>query len=192
MTGRSKGYCENCNSNVVHVRSFHRRLAYFMDRITGSFLAKFGIGPWQCVDCGYRRLRLLPSMESARKISDRPESVDASVPVGNFLKTEHSLTHATTDADRFSEKYRIGIVEKLLKGTSTFSKVCSELSVSEIELQRWIKDYLQLQLDNVVAANSTDLISTEYAGVSDHRPVNWTEETRQDTVIESTAVRKPR
>lgn len=193
MVNRQTGFCENCNSNVVHVRVFQRRFWYWLDRMTFSFLGCLGMGPWQCVDCGDRNMWLLRIRKAARAISEKSDTVDTSQPVGNYLRTEQSLAHSVSDESRFSEKYRIGIVEKLLEGKSTVSRTCNELGVAELTIQRWMKEYMQQQLDKVTKAAAGSLIAANPAGSEAPEPVNWSaDELAGGTVIESSAVRKPR
>ena len=192
MINRETGFCSNCNSNVVHVRIFKSRFTYWIDRLTFSFLAMLGIGPWQCVDCGTRNFLLPAKKEDAqRKISEKEEQPKPDMAVGNFIRTEHSLAHAVSDESRFSIKYRMGIVEKLLSCKQSVSKTCQELNVSEIELQRWIKEYLQREIDKATAAASGAVIIREDAGHEAPEPVDWSPEENLGLVIESTAVRKP-
>jgi transposase-like protein len=192
MVNRRTGFCENCNSNVVHVRVFQRRLIYRLDRLTGSYFGRLGFGPWQCVDCGHRRMRLLPVQPSARTVSEKAENDDVSHSVGNFIRTDQSLAHAASDKYRFSDKYRRGIVEKLLQGQTTVSRTCQDLDVSELEIQQWIREYLQHELDRVARASGGSLIVPDASGSSSPEPVNWSPEETDGPVIDSTAVRKPR
>lgn len=191
MINRRTAYCGNCNSNVVHVRVFQRWITYALDKVTFSLAGWLGIGPWQCVDCGHRNMTLVRKRKSVRVVSDNVESVDTSQAVGNFIRTEHALAHAVTDASRYSGKYRMGIVEKLLDGKSTVSRTCHELGVSELEIQRWIKEYMQIQLKKVSKLEAGSMIPAETAGLEKPEPVDWSPEELAGAVIESTAVRKP-
>lgn len=194
MINRRSAYCCNCNSNVVHVRLFQRKWAYLLDKVTLSCLGWFGFGPWQCADCSFRGMTLIPTQSDAPTIGEDGscDNPDPLQPVGNFIRTQHSLAHACSDASRFSPKYRIGIVEKLIEGKSTVSRTCTELGISELEIQRWIRDYLQIQVDKVTEAAAGRIIQSEPAGLEKPEPIDWTADEMAGMVIESTAVRKPR
>jgi len=192
MNNRLTGYCGNCNSNVVHVRLFQRRFFFMFDRITFGFFGRLGLGPWQCVDCGTRHMTLTPKQKDARSISEQAEAIDPGKPVGNYIRTEHSLAHAASSKTRYSQKFRMGAVEKLLKGKSTVTRTCQELGVGELEIQSWIKDYLQVELNKVSRAAQGALIQTGTTGSQSPEPIDWRGEESSGPVIESTAVRKPR
>ena len=192
MINRRSAYCCNCNSNVVHVRLFQRRLAYVLDKLTFSVFGWFGFGPWQCVDCTFRSMTLVPIQADAPTINEDGVREDPLQPVGNFIRTKQSLAHASADASRFSAKYRMGIVEKLLEGSSSISRTCSELGISELEVQRWIRDYVQFQLDKANTNSAGVIIQSEPAGREKPDAIDWTADEMAGMVIESTAVRKPR
>lgn len=192
MINRRSAYCCQCNSNVLHVRVFRNRFTHTLDKFSFSVLGWFGFGPWQCVDCGFRGMTLIPVQPAARAVSEQGNPIDPARPVGNFIRTQHSLAHASADASRFSTKYRMGIVEKLLEGKSTVSRTCNELNISELEIQRWIRDYLQAQLDKVAGESARSVIQPEPAGLEKPKPIDWSHDEMAGAVIESTAIRKPR
>lgn len=155
MNKRRTGYCPICDANIVHGRVFVSRWAWRLDRMSFSFLEGFNVGPWRCVDCGNRQM-FIERFEGARRDIDENEDqgVDANVPVGNFLRTKDSLVHTVVDTARFSEKYRGGVVQKLLDGKITVSKVCGDLAISEFEIQRWIRCWLDSELGRRDVSNS--------------------------------------
>ena len=135
---------------------------------------------------------VLPKRTSVRAVSENSDTVDTSQAVGNYLRTDQALAHATANEIRFSNKYRRGIVERLLEGKSTVSNTCQELSVSELEIQRWIKEYLQFQLGKVSQVADRRLITNEPAGSEMSEPVDWSTENMAGLVIESSSAQKPR
>ncbi len=196
MFNRRIGFCRNCCSNVVHVRAFESRLTYLLDRLTFGILGLFRIGPWQCVDCGRRRLTIDSRRAEVRGVSEDVEVSDEGAAIGNYLRTEQSLAHAADNSQRFSEKYRFGIVEKLLKGKTTFSQACSDLHVSELEIQIWIKDYLQFQLQKA-SGPTTNIVHVDNQTIGDPMTddsINGLDPSIDDDgsgpVIESSAVKK--
>ncbi len=192
MINRQTGFCSNCNSNVVHVRVFQRRMAYVLDRLTLSFFGWLGLGPWQCVDCGDRNMTLLPVHRSARNIAEESDTLDLAQSVGNFIRTDQSLAHAVSDESRFSRKYRSGIVEKLLEGKSTVTRTCQELGVSELVVQRWLRDYMQEQLDRVAKQAQGSLILANSAGSPADDQLDCATDEVAGLVIDSSAIPKPR
>ncbi|MGI9519225.1 MAG: transposase [Pirellulaceae bacterium] len=192
MVNRRTGYCCNCNSNVVHVRAFESRIAWILDRLTLGILGLFRIGPWKCVDCGQGSLLISKSTEAIRSVSEKREVADESAAVGNFIKTDMSLAHAANNANRFSEKYRIGIVEKLMQGKSTVSRVCHELGVSELELQKWIKAWTEQEIRRQVELQAGRLIIADDSSSESFDSEDWSGERPGGLVIESKAVKKPR
>ncbi len=191
MVNRRTGYCCNCDSNVVHVRAFESRAAWMFDRLTLGAMGLLKIGPWKCVDCGNSSLLISKSTEAIRSVSEKQEIADESAAVGNFIKTDYSLAHAASNADRFSEKYRNGIVERLLNGKSTVSRVCEELGVSELELQKWIKAWTAQEIRKQVEIHSGRMIiAGEPADL--HESPDWDVDAPEGLVIESKIVPKPR
>ncbi len=153
MAKRKTGYCPVCDKNMVHSRFFENRLAWRLDRMTFGILAFFDVGPWRCVDCGDRQMFVQPRREGKRNVSGDSASAGVKTgPVGNFIRTRESLVHSVVDSDRFSEKYRAGVVGKILEAKIPISRICSELSVTELEIQRWIRSWLESELSRMAGS----------------------------------------
>ena len=191
MVNRRTGYCWNCDSNVVHVRAFESRVAWMLDRLTLGVLGLIRIGPWKCVDCGNSSMLISKSTAAIRSVSEKQEVDDEAAAVGNFIKTDLSLAHAATDTERFSEKYRNGIVEKLLNGKSTVSRVCHDLGVSELELQKWIKAWTDQEIRRQVELQAGRIIIADESASDSLDSEDWGVDS-PGLVIESKAVHKPR
>ncbi len=167
-------------------------MAWRLDRLTFSFLERFGIGPWQCVDCNQRQMFVERRTDARRDISERgSERVESGEPaaIGNFIRTEQSLVHAGARSSHFSDKYRAGVVQKLLEGQSTVSRVCGELGVSELEIQQWIKAWVVAELRRLSRSEATSTALTTPADLErtiENEP-GWPE----DLVIESDVVVHP-
>jgi transposase-like protein len=165
--------------------------------MTFGILAYFNIGPWRCVDCGHRQMFIERRESARREISDRAEVDIGPSPVGNFLRTQQSLAHSRSDASRFSEKYRAGIVQKLLNSHTTVSRVCSDLGVSELEIQHWIKAWCESEIRRVQSADhslSAGLMTTSEDNQQDEpgESAPWMDDSVSGPVIDSEVVRKPK
>jgi hypothetical protein len=120
MNKRRTGYCPICDANVVHGRLFVSRWAWRLDRMSFSFLERFNVGPWRCVDCGNRQMFIERREDARRDVNENNDKgADASAPVSNFIRTKDALVNTVVNTARFSEKYRAGVVQKLLDGKIT-------------------------------------------------------------------------
>lgn len=197
MAKRKTGYCPVCDKNIVHSRFFENRLAWRIDRITLGFLAAFDVGPWRCVDCGNRQMFVQPRRDGKPIVSEAGGSAnDKSGPVGNFIRTRESLVHSVVDSDRFSEKYRAGVVRKILEAKVPISRICSELAVTELEVQRWIRSWLEAELNRMAeSARSSELIVPgEVTGDDSHHGEDTPRPARVGNarIVESTVVPRTR
>jgi transposase-like protein len=195
---RRTGYCRICDSNVVHTRTFDNRFAWQIDRLT---LGMFGLwhlvhmGPWRCVDCGHRQLLIRPNADARRRINEKQGAPDETAPVANFIRTQQSLVHTLADTSQYSDKYRAGVVQKLLNGESTVSRVCAELQISELDVQQWIRAWVETELTRAgdasrLAAAGTIVPAGNLPETDDDRPLTWDRDIRPGRVIESQVVRK--
>ncbi len=197
MKTRRTGYCPICDSNVVHARFFDNRLAWQLDRLTFGILAMWNVGPWRCVDCGNRQMLIERREVARREVSDRPTDHDPPAAIGNFIRTRESLAHAISNGSRFSEKYRAGVVQKLLTSETTVSRVCRDLGVSELEVQQWIRGWVETELLRAreSANDSTAVMLLTTPGVPDSdaaAPANQSANfTGPGRVIEIRPTRKP-
>lgn len=62
------------------------------------------------------------------------------VPVGNFIKSEKSLTNRSQRLGRFTEKYRDAVVRRILSGSASIAEVRQDKQLSEGEIVEWIAD----------------------------------------------------
>jgi len=65
--------------------------------------------------------------------------------VGNVTRSDDSLLVRKSRAARYSQKFREGVVNRILSGQSTISQVKNELGLSERDLLDWINDKVLLQ-----------------------------------------------
>lgn len=141
-----QGYCPNCLTNVEHVRLVKSSLLKVIDRWTFRLPELFGLGPWYCISCGKRRLLFPPYRRNRGSYDPIPQEFDAdsdtgAESMGNIFLSEVSLVHRSNRAKYYSEKFRDGIVERLLTCKATFSQVRESLEISDLDLQDWIARY---------------------------------------------------
>ncbi len=55
----SNGYCLNCCKNVPHVRVISNGLIRYFDILSLRCMRRFGFGPWHCVHCERKVLKLI-------------------------------------------------------------------------------------------------------------------------------------
>lgn len=194
MINRRSGFCRNCNANVVHIRTFRRRIWYRFDQWSNSFFGKLGFGPWCCVDCKERGWKLSPTNPHVKTISDRADTPAEPQRVGNYLRTDQSLTHQRAQSNRFSEKFRHGVAEKLICGKTTIRQMSNDLGITVNTLEQWIEEFQQDQLGpNLTHPESfQDSSIPKPAGLMRDNSVDCDSSDGTGKVIEGYAIRKPR
>lgn len=160
-----------------------------------GFLERFKVGPWRCVDCGNRQMFIERRDNARRDINERVnQGSDNSAPVGNFIRTKDALINSVVDSARFSEKYRAGVVQKLLNRKITLSRVCEDLSISEFEIQRWIRSWVDSELNrqNAVYADFQKVISrfSQMDDCQNDQADSREVEPRSGKIIESEVLRR--
>ena len=161
------GYCAACMQNIPHVRQIRNPLLRVVDQVTLEAIRLLRFGHWHCAQCGQTSIRLksvrrdAPSYRFAesRTGEGRVESV------GNFIRSDQSLVLRRKRAGRYSQKYRDGIVNRLIGGTVTISQLGRELSVSEVDIVDWIADLLarkQERIDELTEMLSQLPMSSEF------------------------------
>lgn len=87
---------------------------------------------------------------SAADGSDSAEPAQSSA--GNFLRNDKSLVRRQSRSDRFTEKFREGIVQRILNGTMTIAEVRKQYFLTEEDVIAWMKscfDRKQKRLDRM-------------------------------------------
>ncbi len=136
------GYCSRCEQNVRHARAETGRLADWLERPTFKLSRLLGPPVWQCSQCGHRAHFLRRCQQDPEApVTERP-ATDVQQD-GNFIRRDRSLVLQKQRSARFSQKYRDGIVQRLVSGTTTMNQVCRELEVSESDLLAWMADLLE-------------------------------------------------
>ncbi len=146
-----QGYCPSCLTNVEHVRSVKSALLKLIDRASFRIPELFGLGPWYCVSCGKRRWLFPPYRRSVGSYDPNPQddipNAESEIEsMGNVFISAVSLVHRSNRAKYYSEKFRDGIVERLLSCSATFSQVRQRLGITDLDLQDWISRYHQTRL----------------------------------------------
>ncbi len=177
---KTLGYCEMCMQNVEHTRVFSSAITWFLDLATLRILKLFRLGPYYCFQCEQKRYYLRPVRRSVptfdsetstvgfapswfgenRKTgrgneSDQSVGDQAAEPIGNFLKTEHSLVMQDRRASNFTQKFRDATVLKILSGKALMIDIRHELEVTESDLIRWMADLMnrkQLRIKELAEA----------------------------------------
>lgn len=67
------------------------------------------------------------------------ESQRAQTAAGNFLRNDHSLVMRSARSDRFTEKFKDGIVHRILNGTTTIADVRKQHHLTEQDVIDWMK-----------------------------------------------------
>ncbi len=159
-----QGYCLSCHQNKRH----HRIAGVFstLNLISLGCLSLLGISTWSCDHCRSKRIFLwskggLPVTEKSSRTptdllselppNDRLEPVgpNDAVPqesqarqaesAGNYIRTDRSLVVQATRSRLYSQKYRDGVVHRILSGVTTISDVRESLGLSEADVIDWIK-----------------------------------------------------
>jgi len=72
---------------------------------------------------------------------------------GNFLRNDQSLVMRSARSDRFTEKFRDGIVHRILNGTTTIADVREQHHLTEQDVIDWMKisfDRKQKRIDDLI------------------------------------------
>ena len=116
-----------------------------------------GMGPWFCRQCGRKSFWLPKSThkliervahDSDQRLSAAAENQDEETEIaGNVFLEEQSLARRVELSNKFTEKYRDNIVERIISSRTLISKVCNDLEVTEADIQFWIKQWVQRRFE---------------------------------------------
>lgn len=117
-----------------------------LDVLSLRILRVFRLGPWYCNQCeskSYllklrRWYRPTQTFDGHSKQRLRSESGTEFESAGNYIKGEQSLVMRDKRATRFSQKYRDGVVLRILSGATTMAQIRQELEISESDVVGWI------------------------------------------------------
>lgn len=88
-------------------------------------------------------------------------------------------------AKRYSEKYRDGVVQKIISGTSTISQLGQELNLTERDLVDWIADDLarkQERIDELTAILKSIQRANDGQARLSHQPVVYNASDGAETI----------
>ena len=93
-----------------------------------------------------RKNSAVSNSQSTRTDKFESEVVPEAEPVGNFIK-DQSLVLQSSRLDRFTEKFRDSVVERILTGQVSISSLTADGAYCESELVSWIADKAKRQND---------------------------------------------
>lgn len=176
------GFCKSCRRNVQHFRGRKSPFARAVD-IGTLFILNFG--PWYCSQCE-SRVRWLPWIRKKHPTVRRID--DGSEQVGNFIRSDSSLVMRKKRSSRYSNKFRQGVVYRLLTGKTTLSQLTTELNVTESDIMSWINELLESKDDRI--SELTGLLKSYHRaaanmiGITDETPEYDEEENMIDATFQ--------
>ena len=152
---RKEGFCESCQQNKAH-----RRIAGVFSLLNLLLLgipSLFGISTWQCTHCRSFRIFLFRQRGEAPKKarSSFKRALPTTPPNGGLKlnapeKTETPRRVAKSTRSRlYSEKYRDGVVKRIVSGIASIKEVQDSLELPETDVVDWIKQSFQRKEDRV-------------------------------------------
>ena len=153
---RKEGFCESCQQNKPH-----RRIAGVFSLLNLMLLGiptLFGISTWQCTHCRSMRIFLMKQRASAPKKArsssySYPRALPSPPPNGGLKsqtpKTDTPKKVKSTRSRLYSEKYRDGVVKRIVSGITSIKEVQESLELPESDVIDWIKQSFQRKEDRV-------------------------------------------
>ena len=131
------GFCRYCRINVQHFRGAKPLTSRVLDFLS---LYVLNFGPWYCGQCRKRSrtLRWIRKSEPTKKRID-----EGTEQIGNFIRSDGSLVLRKKRSSRYSQKFRQGVVHRLLNGKTNIAQLTVELKVSEADLMSWVAEVLE-------------------------------------------------
>ena len=89
--------------------------------------------------------------KSSKVESNSEENAQSSA--GNFLRNDQSLVMRSARSDRFTDKFKEGIVQRILQGTTTIADVREQHYLTEQDVITWMKqsfDRKQKRIDDLI------------------------------------------
>ena len=153
---KEKAFCPDCLRILSHQR-YHSSFASWMNVFSLGVFRRCGLGPWFCRQCGRKSFWLPKSThkliervahDSDQRIAAAAENQDDETDIaGNVFLEEQSLARRVELSNKFSEKYRDNIVERIISSRTLISRVCNDLEVTEADIQFWIKQWVQRRFE---------------------------------------------
>ena len=94
-------------------------------------------------------------MNADIKDSDKESSSDETTQssAGNFLRNDQSLVMRSVRSDRFTDKFKEGIVQRILQGTTSINDIREQHYLTEQDVIAWMKqsfDRKQKRIDDLM------------------------------------------
>ena len=147
------GYCKACIKNTPHHRYVQSYVFRIVDHATSPLTFRLGIGPWYCSNCDRRSWILGKPDKNAASIDFQDSGEPGIEKVGNFIRSDHSLVVRRARSSRYSQKYRDGVVTRLISGNVSIYDLSRELNISDRDLVDWIADMLSRKQEKIDELN---------------------------------------
>ena len=155
----------------------------------------FSFGPWYCGQCE-KRIRCLPRVRSNQPTIQGPEAIgEEAEKIGNFIRSDSSLVLRKKRSSRYTNKYREGVVQRLLSGKVTIAQLTTELKVTESDLMSWVSEMMKSRDQRI--ADLTGLldsylrVTSQQIGITDESPQFDADENLIDAEYERRVVDLP-
>ena len=162
-----QGYCNLCLKDGSHKFLIRWPILRLLHRCTFGLRRSTRWGSWYCTTCDHHTYSLRPCRgENGVPITEADPAVhEPSVlfeknetppeqnateeqhsgpvvaePVTNVLRTDQSLVARKSRATRYSEKYREGVIQRLLTGKATMLQIREELNLAEADVIDWLAE----------------------------------------------------
>jgi hypothetical protein len=144
------GYCKMCCRNVPHFRGRTRLLPTILNVATFNL---FRFGHWYCGQCEFRSQHLRRVRRNKLMMPTNETSLEQTETVGNYIKSDGSLVLRKKRSSRYTNKFREGVVQRLLSGKTNIAQLTTELGVTEYDLLSWVNDALRTRDDRIRELN---------------------------------------
>jgi len=103
-------------------------------------------------DSNKSKVNSAQSTDARGSINRAQSSTPSQTVAGNFLRNDQSLVMRSARSDRFTEKFKDGIVQRILSGTTTIAEVREQHYLTEQDVIDWMKqsfDRKQKRVDDL-------------------------------------------
>ena len=90
-----------------------------------------------------------PVAKKTAAVQSSPAGASVATPSGNFIKSDQSLVMQSGRSKLYSEKYRDGIVNRILTEKTTIGEVRESLGLSEYDVIQWIKQAMDRKTERI-------------------------------------------
>lgn len=150
MSVVKRGYCVDCLTNHRHIHRIRSTPLRILDIATLRFATYFRIGSWHCEVCNRKSILLRGQRHEEENVPAQVDPVEQGEPVesmddpnqsvGNFIRRDFDLVAQADRLQRFSQKFRESIIERLMTGQVDVAGVRQELNVQERDLFAMVRE----------------------------------------------------